>query len=129
MPYDLPPWETVYQSTRRCLQTGCFEAMAWQQGAYGGRYAGTFADFACDSRRCTRACALYDQEGLCAAAQALDSRAQLWMVGEISPVIEGLETAATGAQWAALSGVYGAHVADGNPDIGDHRALIARSKP
>jgi transposase len=28
MPYDLPPWHTVYQQTRRWLKSGCFEAMA-----------------------------------------------------------------------------------------------------
>ena len=28
MPHDLPPWEVVYQQTRRWIQAGCFEAMA-----------------------------------------------------------------------------------------------------
>ena len=28
LPNDLPPWEAVYQQTRRWLQAGCFEAMA-----------------------------------------------------------------------------------------------------
>ena len=27
MPNDFPPWEAVYQQTRRWLQSGCFEAM------------------------------------------------------------------------------------------------------
>ena len=28
MPHDLPPWEVVYQQTRRWINAGCFEAMA-----------------------------------------------------------------------------------------------------
>jgi transposase len=28
MPHDLPPWEMVYQQTRRWIKAGCFEAMA-----------------------------------------------------------------------------------------------------
>ena len=28
LPGDFPPWEAVYQQTRRWLQAGCFEAMA-----------------------------------------------------------------------------------------------------
>lgn len=28
LPNDLPPWQAVYQQTRRWLQAGCFEAMA-----------------------------------------------------------------------------------------------------
>ncbi len=27
LPNDLPPWEAVYQQTRRWLEAGCFEAM------------------------------------------------------------------------------------------------------
>lgn len=27
LPHDLPPWEAVYQQTRRWLQVGCFEAI------------------------------------------------------------------------------------------------------
>ena len=27
MPHDLPPWEAVYQQTRRCLEAGVFEQM------------------------------------------------------------------------------------------------------
>jgi len=27
MPHEFPPWEAVYQQTRRWLQAGCFEAM------------------------------------------------------------------------------------------------------
>ena len=27
MPNDFPPWEAVYQQTRRWLKSGCFEAM------------------------------------------------------------------------------------------------------
>jgi len=28
MPHDLPPWQVVYQQTRRWIKAGCFEAMA-----------------------------------------------------------------------------------------------------
>lgn len=28
MPHDLPPWNVVYQQTRRWIQAGCFEAIA-----------------------------------------------------------------------------------------------------
>ena len=28
LPNDLPPWEAVYQQSRRWLDAGCFEAMA-----------------------------------------------------------------------------------------------------
>jgi len=28
LPHDLPPWEAVYQQTRRWIAAGCFEAMA-----------------------------------------------------------------------------------------------------
>jgi len=28
MPHDLPPWNVVYQQTRRWIKAGCFEAMA-----------------------------------------------------------------------------------------------------
>ena len=28
MPHDLPPWQMVYQQTRRWIKAGCFEAMA-----------------------------------------------------------------------------------------------------